>query len=728
MIAGAALLALIACDFAPCATAVFADEEIPRSTPANAAHDTESIRSARALLQLGTSIFRTRDSIRDLAFSPDGKLIAAAVTNHEHPQIWLFDAQTGRAVKQIVIQNKPLAGILCLAFAPDQSKLLWGESGGLVGLWDLKNDRLIFRDPVHDGIVNEVAFSPGGTLFASAGQDGDVHLRRLADPMKTIRTLSTEEKRPRQVGGTIVGGSGARSLAFTPDEKHLVVGGASTGDISIFNVEDGALVQSMDRAHGTSRGFGNPRLNQLAVTPDGREILSAGQHTVPKDETKLKTSHGFVPASEIRFWNIESGLLARELKGDQDYGFGYAALSPDGKRVAVMDFALLRILDSKTGKALQTTDLPGQWGSKPRFSPDGRLVAMALGNTVGVFDAQTGKRLFHDEKMPDGSLTSAAWSPKGDQIATGHGDGQVRLSNARTGDVIWHQLLAPVVSRTGWSASIGFLGYTPSGRQVVAAGRRDDPVEYRNGIVVVFDAVDGRKLREVVVKQPIRWGALSSDGKRLVVGGTNGAWDDTHLIGIEIETGKIVFSNPPEEQRGGFVMPSALRFLPDSKSFQLATHACDVIRLDSTTGGELHRFIADIRTPQQLRARRARGPQMGQANFTRDGKTLVFSSADSVYVWDTQSERIKVKNTHPHEHGCFLSISPDETTLATSDLQYVNDYGSDTIRLFNVQTGERLMVADPDNNRADVLAFSPDGTKLFTGYYRGTATIWDVRR
>ncbi len=34
----------------------------------------------------------------------------------------------------------------------------------------------------------------------------------------------------------------------------------------------------------------------------------------------------------------------------------------------------------------------------------------------------------------------------------------------------------------------------------------------------------------------------------------------------------------------------------------------------------------------------------------------------------------------------------------------------------------------PGGDRGNVLTFSPDGTKLFTGFYRGTAIVWDVCR
>ena len=83
---------------------------------------------------------------------------------------------------------------------------------------------------------------------------------------------------------------------------------------------------------------------------------------------------------------------------------------------------------------------------------------------------------------------------------------------------------------------------------------------------------------------------------------------------------------------------------------------------------------------------------------------------------------------HPHVHGCVLCVSPDAKIVATSDLLYVQDYGVDTIRLVDLESGEQIMTAEPDDNRAGVLSFSPDGSKLFAGYVSGSATIWDVRR
>ena len=135
--------------------------------------------------------------------------------------------------------------------------------------------------------------------------------------------------------------------------------------------------------------------------------------------------------SEVRFWDIATGERIADYHGDEDYGFGYGALSRDGRRVAVADFSRLRILDAATGRTERTIELPGSWGRRPAFSPDGTLVAMPIANAIGLFEVSTGRRLHHDESTPVGYVASAAWSPSGDRIVTGHSDGFVRRLGRR---------------------------------------------------------------------------------------------------------------------------------------------------------------------------------------------------------------------------------------------------------------------------------------------------------
>jgi WD40 repeat protein len=171
-----------------------------------------------------------------------------------------------------------------------------------------------------------------------------------------------------------------------------------------------------------------------------------------------------------------------------------------------------------------------------------------------------------------------------------------------------------------------------------------------------------------------------------------------------------------------------MRFHPESTSFVAALSDGNVIRFDAQTGEEQRRFLADWRAPEQQKADRPRRPDMWEAAFSADGRTLVSSQMEWSYVWDVESGTMRRKIQHPHQHGCKLALAPDGRMLATGDILYANDLGEDTIRLYDIETREQTLTLDPGDDRAYVLAFSSDGTKLFTGFCRGSAIIWDVRR
>ena len=188
------------------------------------------------------------------------------------------------------------------------------------------------------------------------------------------------------------------------------------------------------------------------MTPDGRRILSAGQSTVPITQTKLKYGPRNVTLTEIRLWDLETGERIKDLQGREDYGRGYAALSRDGRRVAVGDFGMLRILDAATGRPERTISLPVAGAIGPRSLPTGRSspwrsTTPSASSRWGPDDGctTTNGRL-------KASSRPAAWSPSGDRIVTGHSDGEVRVWEAATGKLLWHKLLAPVISPSGWNA------------------------------------------------------------------------------------------------------------------------------------------------------------------------------------------------------------------------------------------------------------------------------------
>jgi WD40 repeat protein/beta-lactamase regulating signal transducer with metallopeptidase domain len=716
----------------------------------------------RALLRIGTDDLRTRREITAIAFSPDGKLIAAGNSNAWSPIVTLFDVRTGRQAKQIRVPEKSGNAASHIAFSPDATKLLWGDHNGRVSLWDLTNDRLLFSEKIHGGggivngvieditaymgSINDVAFSPDGTIMATTSVDGAVQLRRVEKPTEVMREFKTpvspSGRRASGGAGMMGGGGGGRQrepdtkpgpengrrVAFTPDGTRLIVGSGQDGStsISIWRLKDGQLLRRIEKVHGNRDGGSTGgSLGSLAVTPDGRRIMSAGERTVPIAQTKLKDGFPNVTLTEVRFWDIETGECLMDQTGDEDYGFGSAALSHDGRRIAVADYGALRIVRADTGQPELTISLPGCRSDAVAFSPDGTLVARPVDNAVALFHVATGRWLHHDEQTPIGETSSAAWSPSGDRIVTGHHDGVVRVWEAKTGQLLWHKVPVPVLGPHDRNIIPAFVTFSRDERRVVAAGGRD----LTNGIVAIYDAARGLLVREVQPRE-LHYAALSPNREIIVVAASRGGFDVTQLQAIEVETGRMLWTAPPDGVRNAFFQLRAIHFRPDSASLDVAIGNGDVIRYDALTGKEQRRFVADARPAEQRKPAHPLGvlQLLWLGAFSEDDRTLVSYVDRQVHVWDVDTGKLRRTIRHPYGPECFMGLSPDGKTLAMSDRLYAGEHGEDKIRLYDVETGKQALTLEPVDDRAEVLAFSPDGTKLFTGFHRGSAMVWDVRR
>ena len=379
-----------------------------------------------------------------------------------------------------------------------------------------------------------------------------------------------------------------------------------------------------------------------------------------------------------------------------------------------------------TGQPERAIELPGSGDGLPAFSPDGTLVATPNGNSIELFEVSTGRRLHDDPSTQARYVACVAWSPAGDRIVTGHHNGFVRLWDATAGKLLWHKLVAPAIDPIVVYPWTGSVGFSADGKLVFAAAHRMDWITHEFGFIVFYEAGTGRTVREIRWKEkPIRWAALAPDGRMLVVG-SDGSQGSTQFSGIESEAGRTRWTNPPEDQTFGFYPAVGLRFVANSHWFLAALRDGNVIRLNCLTGHEQRRFLADWRTPQQKNAGRPSDPSLHQATFSPDGRTLVSSHNEWLYVWDVESGTMRRQIRRRYPHGCYVALAPDGRTLATSDINLAGDPGEDTIRIFDIESGQQVLALEPDAGRADVMAFSPDSNRLYTNSAR-SGTIWDVR-
>jgi WD40 repeat protein len=111
--------------------------------------------------------------VAKLAFSADGKTLAASVPNMQNCPIHLWDVASGKELRQLTVQEKHPDWVDVMAFSPDGKTLASAHTGdNTILLWDVATGKERQRLHGHRGGVLSLAFSPDGKVLASGSMDG----------------------------------------------------------------------------------------------------------------------------------------------------------------------------------------------------------------------------------------------------------------------------------------------------------------------------------------------------------------------------------------------------------------------------------------------------------------------------------------------------------------------------------------------------------------------------
>ncbi len=320
-----------------------------------------------------------------------------------------------------------------------------------------------------------------------------------------------------------------------------------------------------------------------------------------------------------------------------------------------------------------------------------------------------------------------AWRGTGSVGKTAHGDGIVRVWDAATGKQTWQRTLAAEAKAPERGSQVRFLAFSSDGRRVIATGEGYEGDRKHHGIVAIYDAATGALVRGARDEGHGEL-TLSPDG-RILFG--VGADRDTHamtLEAIETDTGRELWRTVVMEWKDyvgqSVAVDRAVAYRADSDVVELAMLKGEVLHYDGRTGrGNARRVRLEGPAVEGEPARRD-WVSMMTVSFRLDGRLLVSDQDDGIGVWDVESGKLRHEIRPPVGYGSRVCIAPDGRTLAVVSFSA----GQDAILLYDLESAKEAIVLRPRDEGTRLLEFSPDGTKLFTGFDRGSGIIWDVRR
>ena len=310
--------------------------------------------------------------ITELKFSPDGKTLAA-VANDKSLRVWDMSSsrvdpmtyhsrmyvasdalspaasilafgtedqrvrlsQTDSLTSPVVLRGEPKFAVRHLAFSSDGRTLAGATVTGILRLWQVdtpdQEPKLLDRK---GGPIRSLVFSPDGRELAVVTDSGMVEL---------WETTKSEVPPPR----TFPAAAGSLAVAFSRNGKALLLKD-NNGNVELWDTEH------LDRLKILAT-----QIRIAAKSLDGKTVITVSEQ------------------GDIKLWDTGKLEVQASLR-TRAPDLSAAALSPDGKVLALGNADAVKLIDVSTGQELLTLKARWDWHKYSvdslEFSHDGQLL------------------------------------------------------------------------------------------------------------------------------------------------------------------------------------------------------------------------------------------------------------------------------------------------------------------------------------------------------------------
>ncbi len=642
-------------------------------------------------------------SLKSLKFLPDSKTL---MIQNMMATIWLWDITTGREIDSFspkLTEPKYDEYIDWVVHRPDR--------------WQIAAD--VYIDPSGKVMYALAAGDRHGTIYI---QDGHTH--------KLIRTLD-----------------GKRTVENNPD--------------AVKRTDDGESVSIQDRLRipGVKTLFSSEQhpswvewIDEMNFAPDGKTLITKSRHFTSK-------SIGQGGAGEL--WDVDTGKLIAKFDWGIDVKFSgngktFAFLSSrmgggcaiwdlttrqeiatfhetvdvkfsrDNKYFIIIGDDFCEIWDIAKRRQINVLNtVPGQYSFLQELhalSEDGKiLAAVDRYGTINLWEA------FIDSQMH--TLTTD-YTTRITTLAFAH-DGKTLASGDRSGNIKLWDLTTSKTNMTFTSSKKGHIGgltFSKNNTKLISESK---------GTIEEWDVTTGKKGNSYTIPEvnhnvegtDYYWSAsgnyyfswtigkiaLTPEGGKLAVRLYSAASVRSKIQVWDIATSNQVFTITHES----YARPLALS--SDEKTLAtLGKDKKDII------------YLWDISTSKQLAAFDVPKDSVpvGETSvfagvINNDGKMLAAAGSfenNAIFLWDIQTQT-HIATLRGHANTvCRLTISPDDTILASGD-------ETGNIHLWEIPNGKQIVKFEAPGGYISNLTFAPDGKTLAStnGYPEGGIIfLWDI--
>ncbi|KAF9219446.1 WD40 repeat-like protein, partial [Gyrodon lividus] len=339
--------------------------------------DTTTFTQIRAVLQHG-------DWVYSVAILPDGShFVSGGDDNKLH--MWNITDIIPTRPAPIQEYEGHKRAVDCIAFFPNEKKLVSGSWDGKLLEWDLETGLQCGKWwKGHGDAVSGVDVSRDGRMVVSGGRD---------------RTVIIWDEESGEVVQVLEGHQNeVRSVQFSGDSKR-VVSGSDDGTVRVWLIE-GELAFEPIKCRG--------EVTCVRYSPNGDRIASG--------------------AESVQIWDAETGNGILSIRDSPVWSFSW---TPDSDQIIGGGFRKISVWDSHTGEQTRTWETPYH-NTALSLSPHGThlVTSGSFDKSALLYDITTGERIAafeHDEKVRD-----IAYSPSGQLLATACTNKKVYLWAAPT--------------------------------------------------------------------------------------------------------------------------------------------------------------------------------------------------------------------------------------------------------------------------------------------------------